>query len=621
MSIRTKLFILFLAITVIPVVFITSVGLINMRDTLAGLTLDNLAIIAESKEAEIFSYFDKLRTRTEDFASDGFIRRSMEEIQGLPEGTPGVIDELKRHLRDRKQTLDKDIFFIDVLDVHGRIAASTHPLRVGLDKSRETYFLNGLNRSYIKDAHPEPGGTIEIDVAAPLKALDDSGRTIGVLVNHFDVSFLRKMMSGEPVFRAGAKTRLGGLGKTGETYLVNQNKLMITDSLFAGGASFHLKVDTYPVKKCLEEDKEVRGIWRDYRGVQVAGASMCIAVDDFRWTLVSVQDVKEALVLVRDFKNLSLGLVVFVSVLAGMIAVATSRLIAQPILALQKGAEIIGGGNLDYKVGTDAEDEVGRLSRAFDRMTENLKKITASRDDLNKAQTEIKRKIQELARSNEELARFAYVASHDLQEPLRMVTSYVRLLEKRYKGRMDKDADDFIHFAVDGAVRMQKLIDDLLTYSRVGTKGKPLEPVESAKALQDALHNLDVVIREKGAVVTHLALPRVMADETQLVQLFQNLIGNAVKFCDQTSPRVHVAAERQGREWAFSVHDNGIGIDMRYEEKIFQVFQRLHPKDQYPGTGIGLAVCRKIVERHGGRMWVDSHPGHGSTFYFTLQEA
>ena len=226
--------------------------------------------------------------------------------------------------------------------------------------------------------------------------------------------------------------------------------------------------------------------------------------------------------------------------------------------------------------------------------------------------------MEELTRSNEELEKFAYVASHDLQEPLRMVSSFARLLENRYKGKLDQDADDFINFAVDGANRMQTLITDLLAYSRVGRWGNEFKEISSEAVLERALLNLQTVVEQSGAVVTRDPLPVVMCDDSQLVQLFQNLIGNAVKFCKDRTPRIHVSSERRGNEWVFSVSDNSIGIAPEYFERIFLIFQRLHDRQEYPGTGIGLAICRKVAERHGGRIWVESELGSGSTFNFTI---
>jgi PAS domain S-box-containing protein len=228
-------------------------------------------------------------------------------------------------------------------------------------------------------------------------------------------------------------------------------------------------------------------------------------------------------------------------------------------------------------------------------------------------------KVEELNRSNEELGQFAYIASHDLQEPLRMVASYTQLLARRYKGRLGSNADEFITFAVDGANRMQRLIQDLLAYSHVGTKGKELLETSGEDALQRAVLNLRGAIADSGARVTHDPLPAVMADETQLVQLFQNLVGNAIKYQNPGVPRIHISAVKNGGgKWTFSVRDNGLGIDPQYFERIFVMFQRLHTREEFAGTGIGLAICKKIVERHGGEISVQSQPGEGSTFSFAL---
>ena len=248
--------------------------------------------------------------------------------------------------------------------------------------------------------------------------------------------------------------------------------------------------------------------------------------------------------------------------------------------------------------------------------------VTAAIRDITtrkRAESHLLQKVEELNRSNEELQQFANIASHDLQEPLRMVASYTQLLSRRYKGKLDSDADEFIAFAVDGASRMQRLIHDLLAYSRVGTKGKDLLDTSSEDALQLALLNLRGAIEDSGALVSHDPLPMVRADEMQLTQLFQNLVGNAIKYQKPGIPKVHVSAIIDDeKKWNFSVRDNGLGIDPQYFEKIFGMFQRLHKREEFAGTGIGLAICKKIVERHGGKISVESLPGEGATFRFTL---
>jgi PAS domain S-box-containing protein len=234
------------------------------------------------------------------------------------------------------------------------------------------------------------------------------------------------------------------------------------------------------------------------------------------------------------------------------------------------------------------------------------------------AEVQLTRTLAELERSNKELEQFAYVASHDLQEPLRMISSFTQLLAQRYEGQLDDKAQQYIRYAVDGALRLQTLIDDLLAYSRVGTRGQPLEPADSHAVLGEAIRNLVATIGENRAIITNDDLPMVRADAAQLVLVFQNLLSNAIKFRREEVPRVHVSAQDHGGEWVFSVQDNGIGIEPQHAERIFVIFQRLHTREEYPGTGIGLAVCKRIVERHGGKIWFESEPGNGTKFFFSV---
>ena len=262
--------------------------------------------------------------------------------------------------------------------------------------------------------------------------------------------------------------------------------------------------------------------------------------------------------------------------------------------------------------------DITDLKRAQQELQRYLTELEEAKAVTERQAGDLRSQAEELAESNAELEKFAYVASHDLQEPLRMVAGYTQLLAKRYRGKLDTDADEFIAYAVDGATRMQRLINDLLAYSRVGRGSKEPEATDCEDVFRRALRNLGAAIEESGASVTNDPLPTVLADATQLGQLFQNLVGNSIKYRADDAPQVKVSAQVQGNEWLFSVRDNGIGVEPQYQQRIFEVFQRLHTSDEHTGTGIGLAICKKIVERHNGRIWVESAPEQGSIFYFTL---
>ena len=345
-----------------------------------------------------------------------------------------------------------------------------------------------------------------------------------------------------------------------------------------------------------------------------------------QWLLIISHDQKEIFGPVILLRNRIVIVSSLLIIMGFIISILLSRSISKPIMMLKQGAEIIGSGNLDYKTGLSTGDEIGDLSKSIDQMTCNLKNVTASRNELQreieeriKTEHALEIKTKELERSNTELEEFAYVASHDLQEPLRMISSYLQLLERRYKGKFDQDADDFIHYAVDGAKRLQILINDLLTYSRLTTRGKPFKMVDLNHVFKTTLIQLTHSIQKTNPNIICQPLPQIMADEIQLTQLFQNLIHNAIKFCDQEQPIIEISCEDKGDFFQFAVKDNGIGIDPDYHSKIFQIFRRLHGVGKFEGTGVGLALCKKIIERHNGTIWVESEPGQGSTFYFTLK--
>ncbi|UCE78738.1 MAG: nitrate- and nitrite sensing domain-containing protein [Nitrospiraceae bacterium] len=330
-------------------------------------------------------------------------------------------------------------------------------------------------------------------------------------------------------------------------------------------------------------------------------------------------------------KRNSISLLALVSlVMLGYVFMGNYYSVVNALSKVIRATKRIGIGKLDVDLSVESKDEMLLVAQSLSEMTESLKgytdELTSTNEALQRevserkyAEEKVKKSAAELERSNTELEQFAYAASHDLKEPLLAIAVDLRLIQRKLKGLQNPDTDTLISGAIDGANRMQALISDLLSYSRAGNRGKPFAVSDCSDMLEQALLNLKVPLEESNAKVTYDELPEIMADSSQLVQLFQNLIHNAIKFRGKETPRIHVSAEQRERSWIFSVIDNGIGISPDQVEKIFEIFSRLH-RDTYPGTGIGLATCKKIVEHHGGRIWVESTPGHGSVFFFTIPE-
>ncbi|MFH1440473.1 MAG: ATP-binding protein [Candidatus Omnitrophota bacterium] len=327
------------------------------------------------------------------------------------------------------------------------------------------------------------------------------------------------------------------------------------------------------------------------------------------WTVFISQESKEVFAPVSGALFLqTIVIIILLLIVAFPLEYIFSSMFVKPVEELHNMALKIKEGDFSQRVYLNTKDELQELGDTFNSMIDSIKQ----------KQEELEKYALDLERSNKDLEQFAYVASHDLREPLRMITSYLQLIEKNYKGRLGKDADEFIGYATDGAINIRNLIDDLLIYSRVGTHIEKFKQVDCEEVLNQAVINLKLVIEENSALISHDQLPIVMADHTQLVQLFQNLIDNAIKFRGKEAPRIHISCQGDNSNWVFSVKDNGIGIEPMYFIRIFQIFQRLHPRREYQGTGIGLAVCKRIVERHNGKIWVESEPRKGSNFFFTI---
>jgi signal transduction histidine kinase len=334
-----------------------------------------------------------------------------------------------------------------------------------------------------------------------------------------------------------------------------------------------------------------------------------------RWTnqLVEAQQITDLIVL--SF--------LVVAVIVGAVTLfLLYRGIVPPLGNLVAAVSQLARGNRTVRVAATSRGEIGELCLAFNAMASELQDYQEHLEELVERRTsELRQSNEEIEQSNIELQQFAYIASHDLQTPLRSISGFAQLLRSEYEGKLDDEADDWIRRVVDGAERMQTLIRDLLAYSRVESRSQPFQQVDIALVFDDAVAQLEASISDAEAEVTRGDLPKIMGDHSQLVQLLQNLIGNGVKYHGDEPPCVHISAERNGVQWTFSVRDNGIGIEAKHYEKVFDIFRRLHTQQEYPGTGIGLAVCRRVVHRHGGKLWVESEPGQGSTFYFSIPDS
>ena len=477
-----------------------------------------------------------------------------------------------------------------LLDAQGtvRMSAPESPLPLDSVIARHAADLLRSGKVGFQDFHRnEHDQRIYLTLLVPIFDGLDQRRALGTLALRIDPGvYLYPFINRWPV-----------PSLTAETLLVRRDGddvLFLNELRFRNNTALSLRIpltgtNNPAVKAVLGQEGIVEGL--DYRGVPVIASVR--RVPDSPWLLVARMDIAEALAPGQEALWLATGLV---------------------------GALLLGGGAV---VGLIWRQQRLRDRAQRTRTAEALAAAAALRAEVaerKKANDALEASSRDLRRSNAELEQFAYVASHDLQEPLRMVVGYVQLLQQRLADKLDADTREFMGFAVDGALRMQNMIEDILAYSRVGTRGQPLAQVNSASALDDALARLAGRVAETGAEVNAQSLPTVSADRAQLVQLFQNLIGNAIKFCKGHAPRVRVEAHREARQWRFSVSDNGIGIAPEYRERIFGVFKRLHTQREFPGTGIGLAICKRIIQRHGGEMGVESAPGGGSVFWFTLPE-
>ena len=498
--------------------------------------------------------------------------------------------------------------FLDMLVIEpelGMVIASTDRAEEGKFKENRPYFLNGKNGPHVQNPYYSfQFQGLAMTFSAPI--LSRTGTLLGVLAGRVDLTEINDIV-----------TRSSGMYQSEDVFIVDKASLLLTQPRFISDASVLRRgIRTEVVNRCLSHSSGSLST-TDYRGVATLAAYRWLS--ESQLCLVVKVDQAEAYGPVNAFRNKVAIFGAIVLVAAALLGLGLATSINRPLLAMQRGVRDFRSGELGVRLSETSRDELGDLAHAFNEMAIERDRVEEElrihRDHLEE---QVAERTQELVRSNQELEQFAHIASHDLQEPLRMVSSYTQLLERRYKDKLDSDAKEFIGYAVDGAKRMQTQINDLLAFSRVTTQGSLFEATNCSDIFETALTNLAAVIEESGATVTRDPLPTVPVDASQLVSVFQNLIGNGIKYHGDQPPRIHVSAVESRDEWLFSFKDNGIGIESEFAERIFVIFQRLNSKTKYGGTGIGLAICKKVVERHGGRIWVESEPPKGSTFYFTL---
>ncbi len=604
MSIRSKFRVVSLCIVVIMLV-VVAVGNLVASAEITKKVHNNLNLVADLQLERVKDVLDRNFERLEQVSA----RRPLQEnlVLFVEDSVEDSRDKVNAILRDAKQAVET-FSEVAIISDDGLVLGSSN-----LDNIDANY----KEKRFFKERN-KPGGVIAGERGVSFE-VDSENRLFVVLSKPFKVEG-SEVLGLIVIFSEGgsltATVDHGNDMKSLTTVLVKEEgengmgiltpPEVVEEAGTVGSAEVLL-----PMVQAAKGKEGFEPNAIDYRGVPVLAVTRYIP--NLRLGFVAKLDRAEAFLGLRRIRNIW-----FLVLLLGLAALEVAFLIIQrsmlkPIQRLAETATKISEGDLSQRVTVDRSDEIGELARDFNQMTQRLVDANAG------LELKVKERTEDLERSNADLAQFAYIASHDLREPLRMVTCYVQMLEMRYKDQLDEDAQKFIGFAVDGSNRMRELIDDVLEFSRVGTRVRELVEVDTVEVLSAVKMNLKIAIEEANAEVRCGELPHVAGDSVQLIQLCQNLIANAIKFRGERTPRVEVKAELQedGR-WRFSVSDNGIGIEENYRERIFQIFQRLHGRDEYEGTGIGLAVCKKIVERHNGKIEVESVLGEGSTFIFDL---
>lgn len=590
MPIRLKLIIFFLEIALIPIIFVSMLTFHNYKNSIEELRFSQMRYLTALKAERIEVFFASLKADIE-------IEANFYRIKG--------------DLSDNKLSRLKDILKLNAIllfDKKGK-AIVAHGSPALSAEGREAVEA-GKKGTCFSDIY-NSGGRFLMLVAAPVS--DDRGAFAGVIAFETDM---------EPVYKLIQDAT--GLGESGETLIGKKygNEVLYLNPLrHDPGAALKRKVALgEKAGRPIQEASQGRtgsGKYLDYRGKKVIAAWQYMPSLD--WGVVAKIDESEAFSVIANLKKLVVMILAIVSFLGGIMAVSLAQSISAPIKKLTEGAELIGSGNLDFRVGMNLKDEIGQLSRTFDKMTSDLKRITASRDELNSEIAERKRVEEELKALNKELEAFTYSVSHDLRSPLRAIDGFARILTEEYKDRLDGEGKRQFGIISDNIRRMGELIDGLLELSRMGRKELTCSVVDVGEILNSAVNELKSALEGREIDFVIGEIPRAPADRAMLRQVFINLLSNAIKF---TAARKAAVIEIGGRpeehRAVYYVRDNGAGFDARYAGKLFGIFQRLHGQGEFEGTGIGLAIVKRIINKHGGEVWAEGKVNEGAVFYFSL---
>ena len=611
-SIRLKLTAFVTAVVIVTECGLLLVGFPFIRGALEEQVLNGLSAQAANRRRMVREYVGRQQERL------AMVSSRTRLLQMLDEHAEGAISREELQAAARRNLLDAAAGtrvvltpgeprgeFLDLLvvDADGRVVAATDDRFLAADYADEGAFLAGREELFV-GAPQREGDNLIVHVAGP--AVTAMNRRFVVLARADAAPLIQLVGDGSD------------LGRTGETQLVQHSEtsveLLLPSRLGAvTGDRLTSNVsngDDLPLRGQIAAGKTGFLRARDRRGVPVLAVYEPVGYRD--WGMIAKIDSAEADEPLWRLGRWTIIPATIVLLLGAVGSYVLARHFTRPIQELADTAATVASGDLNARATVHTHDELEALAQRFNEMTEKLAESHATLEH------QVEERTAELNRSNRELEQFAYVASHDLQEPLRAVAGYCQLLRRRYLDKLDGDAREFLEYAVDGAERMRALIDGLLDYSRVQTQGRPFADVDCESVLDWALRNLEASLVESGAQVTRSAMPVLFGDDGQLARLMQNLIGNAIKYRGEKPPEIRIEAQERDDEWVISVADNGIGIDPKHFDRVFAIFQRLHTRDEYPGTGIGLAVCKRIVERHNGRMWVESEAGRGSVFFFTI---